>query len=212
MKIDPTIDPRTFWNDLYENKSAKSTGKPSAVLEKFVMNRASGDALELGCGRGDDAVWLAKKGWQVTAIDISETALVSACGNAKRNNVAGNITFAARDLMTDFPGGNYDLVTAQFLESPVIFARNSVLNIAARRVRTGGMLLITSHGSGPSWSFAPKDTVYPTPEEALANLNLDLDHWDRVFVDNLERDAKGPNGEEGRVIDTVIALERTTSG
>ncbi|MBX2829682.1 MAG: class I SAM-dependent methyltransferase [Rhodospirillales bacterium] len=208
MKIDPKMDPTEFWQQHYEKASPETSGRPSAVLERFVKDRPSGNALELGCGKGDDAVWLVKQGWNVTAIDLSETALEYARANAARNGVADKITFAAHDLMASFPDGQFDLITAQFLESPVVFERDAILNTAARRVLAGGMLLIASHGSVPSWSWDYPDKVYPTPAEAFDNLNLDPSDWNRICVDNIDRMATGPKGEKGMVTDTVIALER----
>lgn len=208
MNIDPKMDPRKFWEETYEKASPKTSGKPSAILERFVKDRPTGHALELGCGKGDDAVWLAKQGWTVTAVDISETALGYAKANAKRNGIESQITFEAHDLTKSLPEGVFDLVTAQFLQSPVEFAREAVLIKAAAMVATGGLLLITTHGSRPSWSWAPEDTIYPTPQEALAALALDTARWREIAVDNFERMATGPKGEKGSVIDTVIALER----
>jgi SAM-dependent methyltransferase len=208
MNIDPKMDPRKFWEDKYEKASPETSGRPSAVLERFVKDRSAGSALELGCGKGDDAVWLAKQGWTVTAVDISKRALGYARANAGRNGVEDQITFEAHDLSESLPEGLYDLVTAQFLQSPVEFAREAVLNRAAAMIAKGGLLLVTTHGSRPSWSWAPEDTVFPTPQEALDALALDHTCWRQIAVDNFERMATGPEGEKGSVIDTVFALER----
>ncbi|MHC8494801.1 class I SAM-dependent methyltransferase [Thalassospira sp. SM2505] len=212
MKFNPNIDtgmdPRTFWEETYEKASPVTSGKPSAVLERFVKDRPVGRALELGCGKGDDAVWLAKNGWEVTAVDISETALGYARSNASRNGVKDRIAFEAHDLNNSLPDGMFDLVTAQFLQSPVKFAREKILNRASQQLSLGGLLLITSHGSRPSWSWVAEGTVFPTPQQALDALLLDMREWDPVTVDNFERMATGPKGEKGKVTDTVIALER----
>lgn len=98
MNIDPKMDPRTFWEEIYEKASSQTSGRPSAILERFAKDRPVGHALELGCGKGDDAVWLARQGWTVTAVDISETALGYARANAERHDVENKITFAAHDL------------------------------------------------------------------------------------------------------------------
>ncbi|NIY77681.1 class I SAM-dependent methyltransferase [Thalassospira sp. HF15] len=208
MNIDPKMDPRKFWQETYEKASPQTSGKPSAILERFVKDRTAGCALELGCGKGDDAVWLAKQGWTVTAVDVSETALGYARANAERNGVEHQITFEAHDLTKSLPDGVFDLVSAQFLQSPVEFPREAVLNRAAAMIAKGGLLLVTTHGSRPSWSWAPEDTVFPTPQEALYALTLDHTRWRQIAVDNFERMATGPKGEKGSVIDTVIALER----
>lgn len=207
-KDEPTMAPVEFWENRYETASPETSGRPTTVLEKFVKDRPSGHALELGCGKGDDAVWLAKRGWAVTAVDISQAAIDIARKNAERNKVAHKIRFEACDLTKDFPDGAYDLVTAQFLESPFEFSRERILNHAASHVRAGGLLLITTHGSVPPWSETKWETDFPTPEEALAALNLDLNDWTQIFVENFSRIAKKPGSKAGKLIDTVIALER----
>ena len=56
MNIDPKMDPTEFWEQHYEKATSETSGRPTAVLEKFVTDRTPGAALELGCGKGDDAV------------------------------------------------------------------------------------------------------------------------------------------------------------
>lgn len=196
-----------FWESRYATASPLSSGKPGTVLVRFTENLKPGRALELGCARGDDAVWLAQRGWSVMAVDISHQVLGYAAENARRNEVAEKITFEQHDLSQSFPDGEYDLVTASFLESPVEFGRSVVLKTAAGRVKSGGLLLITSHGSAASWSDH-RPTPFPTPEEAHAELALNPTSWDPVFVGNIERLATGPNGETGLILDTIIALHR----
>jgi len=207
-KDEPAMAPVEFWEDRYEAASAETSGRPTTVLEKFVKDRPVGHALELGCGKGDDAVWLAKQGWFVTALDISQAAIDIARKNAERNNVAEKINFKVCDLTKDFPEGDYDLVTAQFLESPFEFPRERILNHAAKHVCAAGMLLVTTHGSVPPWSETQWETDFPTPEEALVALNLDLTDWTRIFVENFSRIGQKPGSKPGKLIDTVIALER----
>ncbi|MDE9451891.1 hypothetical protein J3R80_16365 [Aliiroseovarius sp. Z3] len=59
----PDIDgktPEAFWEERYENRSGKTSGKPTHTLETFASGRAPGEALDLGCACCDDVVWLAK--------------------------------------------------------------------------------------------------------------------------------------------------------
>ena len=121
--------------------------------------------------------------------------------------MAEKITSQQHDLSQTFPDGEYDLVTASFLESPVEFGRSSVLRTAAGRVKSGGLLLITSHDSAASWSDHHPSS-FPTPDEACADLRLKADAWQPLFVGNIERLARGPNGETGNILDTVLALHR----
>ena len=208
MKVDPNMAPPLFWEQHYGKTTSETSGRPSAVLKRFVENRATGTALELGCGRGDDAIWLASKGWQVTAVDISKTALDYARANAKRSNVRSKIDFRTCDLVTDFPDGDYDLVSALFLESPVTFPREAVLKQAAAAVRSGGMLLIAAHGPMPHSSAHSQNRVFLSPRQSLNQLDLDPAKWREVFVDTIDRPGTGPDGQAMDLTDTVIVLER----
>ena len=198
----------SFWERRYASLSEPSGGRPSTVLVRFVAHRNPGTALELGCARGDDAIWLAKQGWIVTGVDVSETALRAARTAAEKAGVGDRTSFVRHDLGTSSPNGIYDLVTAMFLHSPVEFDRAYALRRAARSVASGGLLLIAAHGSRAPWSWAAPDTVYPTAQYALAELGLELNNWRKVFVGPITRTATGPNAQHATVIDNVVALER----
>ena len=135
-----------FWESHYDAMSPRSNGIPGKILVRFTESLAPGKALELGCGRGDDAVWLAKQGWQVTAVDLSHRAIEYAAANAERAGV--DITFQQCDLTQAFPQGEFSLIAASFLESPLAFDRATIFRAALDHVAPGGMLLITSHGKG----------------------------------------------------------------
>lgn len=197
-----------FWERHYKGASPKSSGRPSAVLTKFVAQRRPQRALDLGCAKGDDAVWLAGQGWQVTAVDVSETALDYARRNAEAAGVEDRVTLAKHDLNHSFPAGQFELVSAVFLESPVDFPRVEVLRRAAEAVAPKGLLIVASHGSIAPWSWADPDTVFPTAEENLKDLDLEMSDWKEVFVGPSLRQATGPGGQTARVTDILLILER----
>lgn len=197
-----------FWEEHYRASTRTSSGRPSGALVRFAGPLPEGTALDLGCSQGDDAVWLARRGWRVTAVDVSSTVLARAAKNAQTAGVSNLIEFQRHDLAGTFPEGRFDLVCALFLHSPVEFPRTRVLRAAARAVAPGGLLLIVEHASVAPWSWADPDTVFPTPEEALAALGLDPSRWHNEFVGAPERRATGPNGQTATVIDNVIALRR----
>ncbi len=199
--------PLIFWEDHYAAMSPVSSGIPGKILVRFADPLTPGHALELGCGRGDDAVWLAKKGWEVTAVDLSSTALEYASANAERSGVLERITFARHDLTQRFPQGNYDLIVASFLESPLTFDRFTIFRTALDHVLPGGMLLITSHAKAPAWS-KHADRPFQSAKEALAQLGTLPEGWEVLFCDDVERIMKGPEGQEGQVSDSVVALRR----
>lgn len=198
----------TFWERIYAAKAEPSGGRVSAVLQRFVEDRTAGTALELGCARGDDAIWLALRGWSVTAVDVSHSAISAAKSSASAAGVHKRTHFVQQDLAERFPDGAFDLVTAMFLQSPVPFGRTEVLQRAAGAVAPGGMLLLATHGSRAPWSWSDPDTVFPTAQAELADLALDPNDWRELFVDAQPRVANGPNGAQVEVLDTIVAIER----
>ena len=105
--------PLQFWEGLYANASS---GNPSSALARFAKDRTPGAALDLGCAKGDDAVWLAKQGWQVLGVDIAPAAQRHATANAARNNVT--VRFEQHDLSQSFPDGTFDLISVNFMQTP----------------------------------------------------------------------------------------------
>ena len=199
---------REFWENRYAERDQVWSGKVNPVLAAIVPDLEVGTALDLGCGEGGDAVWLAGMGWRVTAVDISGTALERAERAAVEHGVDGRITFARHDLATDFPSGVFDLVSAQFLQTPLAFPRAEVLQEAAQAVAPGGRLLIVEHGAAPPWM--PRDHDHPnphdfqTPQQTLDQLELVDDRWRIDRLEAKEREATGPNGESGMLLDNII--------
>lgn len=196
-----------FWDDLYRGRAARWSGRANPVLVDVVASLAPATALDLGCGEGGDAVWLAERGWQVTAVDVSATALRRAAGAAAQAGVDDRIELERRDLAHSFPTGPFDLVSAQYLQSPVAFPREQVLRAAAGAVAPGGLLLVVEHGSVAPWSWH-RDAVIPPPEELLEALDLDPERWEVERVGAPERRATGPNGLTATVADNVVAARR----
>ena len=204
------IPPEQFWEEHYGKRDQVWSGNANAVLVDVVGELPPGAALDLGCGEGGDAIWLAGLGWRVTAVDVSATAIERARSQAARVGVEGLIDFQRHDLAHTFPNGEFDLVSAQYLQSPIEFPRERVLRTAASTVAPGGLLLVVTHASAPSWSWASPNTKFPAPEEALAELDLNPKQWRTERLGTPERQATGPNGESGTVKDNVIALRRLT--
>lgn len=197
------------WEQRYAERDRIWTGRVNAQLEAEVAVLPPGRALDLGCGEGGDAVWLAENGWRVTAVDISQTALDRARTEADARGVGERITFERHDLSDTFPSGSFDLVSAQFLHSTVRLERPQILRNAARAVNPGGRLIIVDHGGVPPWSTrVPHDHPFPSADEVLADLDLPEGEWDRVRVETVEREATGPSGERVTIGDNVMVLLR----
>lgn len=209
MTAKKTNQTKEFWDDLYKKRDQIWSGKPNAQLTRLVEALKPGTALDLGCGEGGDAVWLAQQGWWVTATDVSPVALERSKALAVAQGQDHNIEFQQHDFSVSFPVGTYDLVSAQFLQSPIEFQRTAVLRRAANAVAAGGYLLIVEHGSAPSWS--PHASMhFPSAQETFDSLGLTKTEWYVEVLDTPERPITGPSGEHATIKDNVIFLRRIT--
>lgn len=129
-----------FWDDLYQTKEQLWSGAPNGVLVVEAADLPPGQALDLGCGEGGDALWLASRSWLVTAVDISRVALERAAamaGDAK-------VSWTHADLATFTPpAGAFDLVSAMYPAIPRTSDR--VLDGLLASVAPGGTLLFCGH-------------------------------------------------------------------
>nr|MCW1958060.1 methyltransferase domain-containing protein [Mycobacterium sp.] len=130
------------WEDHYSARPQVWSGRVNAQLADIAPRLGGTTALDLGCGEGADAIWLAEQGWRVVAVDVSGTALSRARAAAASRGVAEHIDFQQHDLTRGFPDGSFDLVSAQFLHSTVDMDRTAILRRAAAAVSPGGALLI----------------------------------------------------------------------
>ena len=196
-----------FWDELYGDSDRRWSGRVNPVLADIVGPLAAGAALDLGCGEGADAVWLAEHGWDVTAVDVSPTAVSRTARHAADAGVGERVRTECHDLTESLPEGSFDLVSAQFLQSPLEFPRAAILRRLAERIRPGGVLLVVDHGSVPSWAWA-HDHDFPTPDEIAEEIALDPSSWVRDRVEAHERSVTGPAGEQTSILDSVIAFRR----
>jgi SAM-dependent methyltransferase len=205
--IGVTADSTVFWEDHYARLDAGWGTKPNAVLAALVteLAPAPGTALDLGCGHGGDAIWLAGRGWDVTAVDVAPTALARVAAGAEEAGVGDRVHPRQHDLARTFPDGEFDLVCASYFHTPIEFPRHEVLRRAVGAVAPGGLCLLVEHGSAAPWSWP--DATFPTPAESLAALRVG-EGWRVERCDAPERIATGPAGQTATVTDNVIVLRR----
>ncbi|MEU6717052.1 class I SAM-dependent methyltransferase [Nonomuraea sp. NPDC046802] len=203
------VDAERFWERHYRTRRTWGT-RVNPLLAEIAAPLRSGTALDLGCGAGGDAIWLARQGWHVTAVDISTTAVERVRERARDLGVADQVATEQHDLARSFPSGEFDLVCALYFHTPFPLLRSRVLRTAARALRPDGLLLIVDHGSTAPWSWnQDPDLHYPTPHEVAAELDLDPAHWSVARADMPRRLATGPAGETAAVIDNILLVRRT---
>ncbi|MDC0773168.1 class I SAM-dependent methyltransferase [Streptomyces sp. HD] len=205
----PALKAAEFWEARYRDGGPLWSGRPNTLLVREAGDLGPGTALDLGCGEGADAVWLASRGWRVTGVDISHTALERAALHAAEAGVGDRTVWERHVLGETFPEGSFDLVNAQFLQSPVALDQQRVLRQAAAAVATGGTLLIVMHAGWPSWQTEPPfEAEFPTLESVLDELVLSKTDWTVQTRETVRKASVSPEGAEGFRDDHVWRIRR----
>ena len=212
---------RESYDELYRSAPALWSGRPNHQLVVEASGLPPGTALDAGSGEGGDALWLAHRGWRVTAVDFSTVALERAAAGAAAQGLGDRIDWLHADLGTwTPPAGHFDLVTAHYLHAtwadrPALFRR------LAAAVAPGGTLLVVGHllvegaghgehgnggehGQGQPHRHDP-DAFYTA--EDVADL-LDPDDWDDVVTEIRDRDPAAAERTGNPVPDTVLVARR----
>ncbi len=199
------------WEERYQARPAVWSGRPNPQLVAEAAELTPGRALDVGSGEGADAVWLAERGWRVTAVDIATTALARAAEHAKAagGQVAERVEWTHADLLRWSPAeATYDLVSAQFMHLPpqprrALFAR------LADAVAPGGRLLIVGHHPWDLRTTAHR-MHYPemmyTAEQVAAQ--LDPARFEVLVAQARPRAAVDPDGRDVVVHDAVLLARR----
>ncbi|RDI63531.1 class I SAM-dependent methyltransferase [Nocardia pseudobrasiliensis] len=205
-----STDAVAFWDGVHSARPPITDPRPNDVLAAVVSPLPPGRALDLGCGGGGDAVWLARRGWQVTAIDISAVALTRLTDLARAHGLDDALTTERHDLADSFPRGEFDLICAHYLHTPADLDRAAVLRRAGHALRAGGRLLVVDHGSTAPWSWnQDPDPRYPSPAETAARVDLDPAIWSLERATAPTRLATGPHGSTAEVTDHVLLWRRS---
>ncbi|MGO2751490.1 MAG: class I SAM-dependent methyltransferase [Pseudoclavibacter sp.] len=209
--VDQPKAPTEFWEELYSAKPAVWSGRVNANLASVAGALPPGRALDLGCGEGGDAIWLAQQGWRVTGIDISTVAIERARAAALAAGIDGpELEFVAGDLEAWHPSEPLDLVTASFFQSPVHLSRTQIIREAALKLAPGGHLLTVAHAGPPSWvdnSEHPAH-LFVQPEREVADLALPSGEWETVLAESRTREVTAPDGAHGTLEDSVVLVRR----
>ena len=195
---------REDWNRRYAEPGLLWSAAPNRFLVSEVNELAPGRALDLACGEGRNAVWLAERGWNVVGVDYSDAALAKAAELAAERGVA--VDLVNSDLLDYAPEQRaFDLVCVLYLQLPAA-ERRRILERAAGAVASGGAFLLVGHDltnlehghGGPS-----DPEVLLTPEDVAAELpGLDVVKAERVL--------RPVEGASRPAIDALVRAHRFT--
>lgn len=202
----------TFWDERYAGSDRVWSGKPNQRLVEQVADLPVGTAIDAGCGEGADVVWLARRGWQVTGVDVSTVGLRRAAAHAADAGVGESTDWVRADLMGGDPiPGPVDLVTAAFVHTPSDLLP-SVYGRLADAVAPGGTLFVVAHHPddiATGLRNARLSAHLITPEQVTAVLGSGAHgDWDVQVAEGQTREQAGPDGEQVTVTDTVVRARR----
>jgi SAM-dependent methyltransferase len=180
------VDSVAQWDARYASAEQVWSGLPNTALVAEVAGLTPGRALDVGCGEGADAVWLAEHGWDVTALDVSQVALERAASHADDAGVQVRWMLGAL-VGAPIPAGTFDLVSALY---PALrrTPTNEAEGVLLGAVAAGGVLLVVHHADVDSeqakaHGFDPAD--YVSPADVAALLGQD---WQVAFDERRPRD------------------------
>lgn len=211
------------WDERYRSAPKLWSGKPNPQLVREAAGLHPGKALDVGCGEGADAIWLAQQGWTVTAVDVSAVALERAAAHEKTaldresvhaegpGAIPSRIRWQQCDLEEWQPDEKYDLVSSQFLHSRTM-GWQEPLRTAVSAVKPGGTLLIVGHHPDmlPPWGTQTHTTpdMFYTPAQLVQELGLDSPEWQLEVTTTRDRVVTDPDGREAVIGDTVLRATR----
>jgi SAM-dependent methyltransferase len=201
---DPAV--QATWDKRYKERDQLWSGQPNGALVTEVAGLTPGRVLDVGCGEGADAVWLARGGWDVTALEVSGVALERAAGHARDAGV--DVRWVHAGLAEAMlPPASFDLVSAQYpalLRTPDAAAERALLAAVA----PGGVLLLVHHAGMETREvhdaeFDPANYVWPAMVAALLNGD-----WEVELNEQRPRISPDSGAGAGHVEDLVLRARR----
>lgn len=199
---------RTAWDERYRQAEWIWSLAPNRFVAEQLGDLTPGRALDLACGEGRNALWLARRGWRVTAVDFSEVALDKGRERAAKDGLELNnkleLDWVAADVATYVPEpGGFDLVLIAYLHlSP--HDMQTVFGRAADAVAPSGRLFVIGHdATNPAEGYGgPQDpTILHTPESVTASLS-------ELRIERAERVTRQVDGAPRPAIDTLVVAVR----
>ncbi len=194
--------PAAFWNRRYQAVDELWPRHPNAFLAEFAASLAPGRALDLGAGEGRNAIWLAKRGWRVTILDVSAVALARAAARGAEEGV--DLDYVEADWRDYRPApASLELVVLSFMHPEP--DERAMFEHAGEGLVPGGHLFVVGvdlvdHGRrGP-----PDPERLYTPER----LRRALEGFDLVRCESVTYETEGREGR--RRVNDVVAIARSS--
>lgn len=208
-----------YWEDRYRTVGSRIPHDPSPSLVAETAGLPAGRALDAGCGPGADAFWLASRGWHVTAVDVSGTALARARdrAHASEGEVAARIDWVQADLTSWDPAEErFDLVTSHYVHVPG--PAQDLFRRFASWVAPGGTLLVVGHDSahahGVDGTDRHSEHDHPRPRgirPEQVTTNLRGAEWEIVAAEARIHVVQRPEPAGAVTLHDVLVRARRTS-
>jgi SAM-dependent methyltransferase len=193
-----------YWQQHWNDTHPAGGMPPHPALDTELSGHGPGTALDAGAGEGAEAAWLASRGWNVTAVDISSEALRRA--SERFSTVASSVTWVEADLTVWQPPRPFDLVTT-FYAHPTI-PQLAFYERISRWVAPSGTLLIVGHhhAHGHAERHGHPQSAVTGPE--LIRELLDPAAWQVETAEVRERSVATPAGHATTLHDVVFRARR----
>jgi SAM-dependent methyltransferase len=200
------MDDDREWDTRYARADRVWSGRPNGSLVAELPGAGSGRALDVGCGEGADAIWLAQRGWRVTALDVSQVALER--GRLAAEEAGAEIEWVHAGLVdAGLPPRSFDLVSVHYpalRRTPGGDAVRAMLEAVA----PGGTLLVVHHADvnrehALARGFDPED--YVSSGDVAAALD---EGWDVEVQEQRARDVPPSGSGSGHHVDDLVLRAR----
>ena len=196
------------WDERYAASGLVWSRGPNQFVEAECAGLPPGTAVDLAAGEGRNAIWLARRGWRVTAVDFSTVAL------DKGRTLAGDLAvdWVCADATAWTPAEPVDLVVVAYFQVPAADRRTAHRH-AVESLRPGGTFVLVAHDTTnlTEGTGGPQDaSVLMTAGDVLADLDgIGVDVVRAERVERVVATADGHGGEEQRIAyDALVRLTR----
>jgi SAM-dependent methyltransferase len=196
------------WDQRYRESPLLWSAGPNQWVRQYTEDLAAGRALDLAAGEGRNALWLADRGWNVTAVDYSQVAIDKArkLASQQHGGAADRVHWVVDDVLSYTASTQYDLVLVIYLQLPAAQRRTALRAAAAARLPGGTMLVVGHHTDNLAHGVGgPQDAeVLYTEHDVLADVEPVREI---VSLSALRRERFIPD-QPRPALDVVVELER----